>query len=103
MFFQRKRYRPPGGDFDLQRSDWNNSSHWRAILPFRGSILGLPILLAIEQMIEMNSDLEAARAANSNLNSNSKELDHFAELELKLEKMFFLNSNLYSHKTIRVN
>ena len=33
------------------------------------------------------------RAANSNL--NSKELDHFAKLEL--EKIFFLNSNLNSH------
>ena len=34
--------------------------------------------------------------------SNSKELDHFAELELKLEKIFFLNSKLNSNKTIRV-
>ena len=44
------------------------------------------------------------RAAKSNLNSNLKELDHFAELELKLEKIFFLNSNLNlnSHKTVRV-
>ena len=37
-----------------------------------------------------------ARAAKS----NSKELDHFAELEL--EKIFFLNSNLNSNKTVRV-
>ena len=37
-----------------------------------------------------------SRAENSNL--NSKELDHFAELELELEKVFFLNSN--SHKTV---
>ena len=41
----------------------------------------------------------AARAANS----NSKELDHFATLELELEKIFFLNSNLNSHKTVRVH
>ena len=40
------------------------------------------------------------RAANSNL--NSKELDHFAELELELEKIFFLNSNLNSHKTFQI-
>ena len=39
------------------------------------------------------------RTANSNL----KELDHFAELELELEKIFFLNSNLNSHKTVRVH
>ena len=37
------------------------------------------------------------RAANSN--SNSKEPDHFAEFELELEKIFFLNSN----KTVRVH
>ena len=41
------------------------------------------------------------RGANSNL--NSKELDHFAELELELEKVFFLNSNLNSHKAVRVH
>ena len=36
-------------------------------------------------------------------NSNSKELDHFAELELELEleKIFLLNSN--SNKTVRVH
>ena len=41
----------------------------------------------------------------SNLNSNSKELDHCAELELdlELEKIFFLNSNLNSHKIVRVH
>ena len=33
--------------------------------------------------------------------ANSKELDHFAELEL--EKLFFLNSNLNSHKSVRVH
>ena len=45
------------------------------------------------------------RAANSNLNSNCKELDHFAKLELvlELEKIFFLNSNLNSNKTVRVH
>ena len=32
------------------------------------------------------------RAANSNLNSNSKKLDHFAELELELE----LGKNIFS-------
>ena len=37
----------------------------------------------------------------TNLNLNSKELNHFAELEL--EKLFFLNSNLNSHKTVRVH
>ena len=43
------------------------------------------------------------RAAN--LNWNSKELDHFAELELEFKKIFFLksNSNLNSHKTVRVH
>ena len=35
--------------------------------------------------------------------ANSKELDHFAELELELEKIFFLNSNLNSHKTVRIH
>ena len=39
-----------------------------------------------------------SRAANSNL--NSKELDHFAKLELELKKLFFLNSNLNSHKAV---
>ena len=29
------------------------------------------------------------------------ELDHFAELEIELKKIFFLNSN--SHKTVRVH
>ena len=43
------------------------------------------------------------RAANSNLKSNSKQLDHFAELELELEIVFFLNSNLNLHKTVRVH
>ena len=45
--------------------------------------------------------LVEGRAANS----NSKELDHSAELEpkLELEKIFFLNSNLNSHKTVRVH
>ena len=35
--------------------------------------------------------------------ANSKELDHLAELELELEKIFFLNSNLNSHITVRVH
>jgi len=39
------------------------------------------------------------RTANSNL--NLKELDHFAEFELELEKIFFLNLN--SNKTVRVH
>ena len=43
------------------------------------------------------------RAANSNsilnLNSNSKKLGYFAELELELEKINFLNSN----KIVRVH
>ena len=44
------------------------------------------------------------RAANSNLNSNSKKLGYFAELELQLEKIIFLNlnSNLNSKKIVRV-
>ena len=41
-------------------------------------------------------------AANSNLNSSSKELDHFAEFELEFKKIFFLNASLNSHKTVRV-
>ena len=42
----------------------------------------------------------AIRAANLNL----KELNHFAELKLELEKIFFLNSNLNlnSNKTVQV-
>ena len=44
------------------------------------------------------------RAANSNLNSNSKKLGYFAELELEREKIIFLNSNsdLNSSKIVRV-
>ena len=38
---------------------------------------------------------------NRAANLNSKELDHFAELEL--EKIFILNSNLNSLKTVRVH
>ena len=43
----------------------------------------------------------ATRTANSNLNSNSKKLGYFAELELK--KILFLNSNLNSNKIARVH
>ena len=39
------------GDFGLQRVNCNNSWAWGAILPFRGTILELPILLTTEQMI----------------------------------------------------
>ena len=54
-------------------------------------------LLYVGMAKKHSSKVGGTRAANS------KELDHFAELELELEKKFFLNSNLNSHKTVRVH
>ena len=53
------------------------------------------------QSVLLGAMMVGIRAANSKLNSN--ELDHFAELKVELEKILFLNSNLNSHKTIRVH